>query len=403
MKVLFLTDEFYPDFGANSLVVNSLCKELVKEGHIPYVMPFTYNKKYDEFEQWKGIQIIRKVQVEDTLLFYNELKKGHFRDSANIAFNMIYSKFVNDNDFRFKERVTSRKIIAEIISQEKIDIVVSICCSIELSLPLLYLREHGNLTSKWILYFIDPFEGHTYYRKHYSQKVLRKWQHRLMKASDRVIVTDLIYEELKKWETTDIIDKNTVVEFPKIEKRQIEDCPDDILLSRNSTNVVCTGTRNEIERNSDFILAVCRGVRDRNIKFHFIGGGWAYKEAQTKGNIIFHPPCSFQASINAQLRADYLINIGNSAVNQLPSKVLEYICSGKPIISTFKSKDCPAIRLLKSYDALLIDENNESIDGAIIKMENFICSNHKKLEFQEIETRYKEYTPSYCTKKFFDL
>lgn len=403
MKVLFLTDEFYPNFGANSLVVNSLCKELAVTGHIPYVMPFNYSNTCPKREQWQGIHIIRTVKPEGKSTLCDELRKRHFLTSAHMAFNMIYSKAVNHQDFRVKERIASRRLINETIQQEKIDVVVSICCSIELSLPLLYLREHGELACKWILYFIDPFEGHAYYRKYHSQKMLRKWQHRLMKAADHVIVTDLIYAELEKWETTEILDKNTVVHFPKIEKRQIVDCADDIVLAKDCINVVCTGTRNEIERNSDFILDVCQEIRNQNIKFHFIGVGWADKDIQTRGNIVFHPPCSFQASINVQLKADYLLNIGNRAVNQLPSKVLEYICSGKPIISTFKSADCPTIQLLKPYDALLLDEVKESVSDARIRVENYIYSDHTRMEFQEIETQYREFTPSYCTKRFFDL
>ena len=43
MKILFLTDEFYPNFGANSLLVRTLAGEFIKNEHQVFVMPFSYD------------------------------------------------------------------------------------------------------------------------------------------------------------------------------------------------------------------------------------------------------------------------------------------------------------------------------------------------------------------------
>ena len=52
-------------------------------------------------------------------------------------------------------------------------------------------------------------------------------------------------------------------------------------------------------------------------------------------------------------RTDVLINIGNSVLNQMPSKIFEYISSGKPIINVFKSPDCPTLKYLTRYPLAL--------------------------------------------------
>ena len=51
--------------------------------------------------------------------------------------------------------------------------------------------------------------------------------------------------------------------------------------------------------------------------------------------------------------ADILVNIGNAVDNQMPSKIFEYISTGKPIINLYKSKDCPTLKYLEKYPAAL--------------------------------------------------
>ena len=51
--------------------------------------------------------------------------------------------------------------------------------------------------------------------------------------------------------------------------------------------------------------------------------------------------------------ADVLLNIGNTVLNQMPSKIFEYISTGKPILNVFQSPRCPTLRYLKDYPLAL--------------------------------------------------
>ena len=51
--------------------------------------------------------------------------------------------------------------------------------------------------------------------------------------------------------------------------------------------------------------------------------------------------------------ADVLVNIGNAVDNQMPSKIFEYISTGKPIINICKSGDCPTLKYMEKYPAAL--------------------------------------------------
>lgn len=58
-------------------------------------------------------------------------------------------------------------------------------------------------------------------------------------------------------------------------------------------------------------------------------------------------------------RANVLVNIGNSIINQMPSKIFEYISTGKPIVNIYKDENCPTLRYLKQYElSLNIFEND---------------------------------------------
>ena len=223
-------------------------------------------------------------------------------------------------------------------------------------------------------------------------------QHRLMKHCDAVLATELIYRDTRQWETQDILDKFRITEFPKMEKPAYVPAADDrILGDQNVIHVVCTGTKNEIVRNSRYTLALCRNIP--GTVFHFIGPGWAETAPVREDNLVFYPPCSHAAVRNMQRDADFLLNIGNAVSNQLPSKVLEYIAAGKPVINIHKIPDCPAKMLLADWDALNLSET-EPLEAQRSLLRSFLTAAHASVPYETIEQRYRAYTPKAVAERF---
>ena len=402
MKILFLTDEFYPKFGANSLLVKTLAEEFVKNKHQVFVMPFAYEQGLSQTETWNGIEIVRSIPMDDKKTLLGNLKGCHFVSALKIGWKFVKQKFLKQEKILLKDRIAARKILEDFIRDNQIDAVISICCSIELSFPLLYLRKKNKLPCKWIFYMIDPFESHSYYRGIESVSTLRKIQHAIMESCDGVAATELIYNDTKIWESQEILQKIKIIEFPKIKKPIKRECLDGIAFDKEKINVICTGSKNELVRSSDYTLRLCKCLKDENIVFHFIGNGWCEAEKEISGNCIFYKERSHQAIWNIQIEADFLLNIGNVVVNQIPSKLLEYISTGKPIINVYKSIDCPTLNLLEDYEAFHICEN-ENIDNAVKKLKEYVLSSHSGTDFSYIEKQYEIYTPSYVTEQFLRL
>ena len=80
--------------------------------------------------------------------------------------------------------------------------------------------------------------------------------------------------------------------------------------------------------------------------------------------------------------AHCLLSIGNKNPNQIPSKVVEYLATGKPIIHFTEIDNDPVIKLSDEFDNLItinksVEEENLSllIKKCLIKLKNLIKIN----------------------------
>ena len=100
---------------------------------------------------------------------------------------------------------------------------------------------------------------------------------------------------------------------------------------------------------------------------------------QYKENIICYGRVPKDVVMGAIGDADVLINIGNSISNQLPSKLLEYIGTGKPIINFYRINNDTSNHYLSKYPlSCLVYEDLNKIDGNTNFLNNFIMSNYYK-------------------------
>ena len=87
--------------------------------------------------------------------------------------------------------------------------------------------------------------------------------------------------------------------------------------------------------------------------------------------------------------ADVLVNIGNVADNCMPSKLFEYISTGKPIINVYKLPECPTLKYMAVYPAALCiseKEIGEHPEECAAKVREF-CRKYKGKRVPEEEIR----------------
>ena len=114
---------------------------------------------------------------------------------------------------------------------------------------------------------------------------------------------------------------------------------------------------------------------------------------------------SMADSFKMMQSSDILINIGNNVINQVPSKLFDYISTGKPIINFCKSKNCPTIPYINMYRlGLNIIEGEDAIDRQALIVSQFIKEHNKeRMNFDEIKTTFLKNTPEYVGETFIKL
>lgn len=125
---------------------------------------------------------------------------------------------------------------------------------------------------------------------------------------------------------------------------------------------------------------------------------------ETKAEIVTLPQQPYETALQAMADADVLINIGNSVPVHMPSKTLEYINTGKPMVNFYKMEDCPTLYYTKRYPlALNIFEGDPDIETAAETFVRFCEENRGKTVDRELILReYADCTPEYIAQKILD-
>lgn len=125
---------------------------------------------------------------------------------------------------------------------------------------------------------------------------------------------------------------------------------------------------------------------------------------EMRASIITLSNQPYEVALQAMADADVLINIGNSVPVHMPSKTLEYINTGKPMVNFYKLEDCPTLYYTKRYPlALNLFEGETDVDAAAARFVRFCEENiGKTVDRAFIESEYADCTPRYIAQKILD-
>ena len=98
--------------------------------------------------------------------------------------------------------------------------------------------------------------------------------------------------------------------------------------------------------------------------------------------------------------AQVLISIGNANTDMVPSKIFEYMATGKPIIHFYSTERDSCIQYYKKYPlSLLIKEDNSYMQDNADRIIEFISKVlGKTLQYKEVESMFPLNTPVYTVR-----
>lgn len=226
------------------------------------------------------------------------------------------------------------------------------------------------------------------------------------KRFDRVII---MRSHLKYWEST---------HFRYISEMRVSDIP--ILTTKKKVSEttpiehdiymgIYSGLLDSTYRNPSYLLDVMSLVNRDNVilNIHFYSKGncetLIAKRAEKEDYIYQHGYID-KDSLNLELgKADFLFSIGNSNSNSLPSKLIDYISSGKPIIHLALQDDDVCVNYLNKYKNCIIINIKDDVVESSYRLKEFIQkSSDIAIDDNYIFSTFVENTPQYSVKLIFE-
>lgn len=402
MKVLFICLDHYPHSGACTSLLNKMLytgglKEKLGEVHV-----LTVKRNYADADYVciNGVKVHRCYPL--SLLTRAEILRI-LPQKPWLALRGIAIKLVTKvrNRLCKKELIFRRNVTNAFIKKlqklknENYDILIPIsgyyeaaAVAMESDIPV-------------VLYQVDPCASNAKFARKIYKEVAR-FEKRLYEAAAAIITTPIIYREICENYPEQIVKKTHAMEFPNV------DAEDTLGSKRERTDIRClfAGSLYPTARNPRYTVKLFNGIQNSQIRLVFVGADKEQmrefvEEKQIAGNMSFLGKLPLEKAQEEIADADILVNIGNIMTNQVPSKIFEYISSGKPIINICVNQNCPSIPYLEKYPlALSIVEGVGTPEEHSAQIEKFIIENAgRTVDKAIILERFKECTAEYCARQ----
>lgn len=215
---------------------------------------------------------------------------------------------------------------------------------------------------------LDPFEYNTFHNK-VSLKKRIKIANSVFSFNSKIFASDgVLIEGDKKGYKPVYADKIVKTHLPVLTGDLAGEKP-----NFKEINLVYSGTFYSDIRPPEKMLEVLKNF-PKEFLINFYGKGCEevvqqYAKEFKNGNLVINGFVAREESIQKVKGANVLINLGNLNTPQVPSKVLEYIGSGKPIVNFYFSNEDTSLEIFKKYPLVynfnLENYSNEDVDNLI--------------------------------------
>ncbi len=382
MKILFMTGPLYPRAGNNANLIGKLIPHFIAAGHEVHLFSAAFGEDERKLpRECFGVPVHWAVDQK--------------RDWKRKLLYPAISKVADPDGF-------SDALQVQILLRELKDVCKKYPFEAALSTsePYTMACTAAQLSGgKNALYIMDPpariSNGiETAYRNRVLPSVLRK--------QSSLITTPFILEALKA-NLLPLPSLVASVGFPMI----TENAPDRKQKADAKFRLLFCGWLYSDIRSPRYFLDIVSRL-DERFEVTFMGRECEKLQerfsVETKAKLITLPNQPYDLALQAMADADVLINIGNSVPVHMPSKTLEYINTGKPMVNFYKFADCPTLYYTKRYPlALNLFEGEKDMDAAAAQFVRFCEENiGKTIDHDWIETEYADCTPRFIAQKILE-
>ncbi len=382
--VLFISENFWISDSADKNCTLHLIDGLSNAGYQIDVFSHTYmNNSEDENNKNYSLHYFFE---KEQLFIDNYLCKN--RNLLERIISKILVFLVNKIGIYCQKRMQYKKFL-ELNKNNKIDYIISVYCPVFSNEIAYYIYKKTK--KKTFLYFLDPHTYNYQYKNFVFKsnfKTRSEDEKRWAKCAKGIIYSKGIVEEnlrnnFNPYGNLPFIDI-TLPNF-KIERNRFEN------IDKEKTVLIYTGKFYENIRNPDALISIL-GILDKNkYVVEFYGECCEYLNKHYEKL----PECIRLMGIVGSEKckevldsADILINVGNTTPNQVPSKVFEYISTGKPILNIINSENDISLYYLNMYPKVYNFKSGEAVDLNLLQ--DFL-SDTSQISVESLNEIYKDF------------
>lgn len=392
MKVLLLIADNFPESGACTSLINNILFDGGLRDATGVVDVLALKSKGGEAakREFNGVTVYNsvfpsRISKKEYLAMMKKRPLQAMNGLKNKVLFKLDSNEINKKDVEAIERDLSR------IHADKYDVIVAVMGSFASACAAMRFKKK-NPHPKLVVYQVDPCLSNEVCPDS-TKEERRAFEKELYETADSIINTPILIEESKSVYPEEIIRKMVPMEFPNVVPVKAVSTP-----KPEKIRCLFTGNIYGDFRDPTYTLELFERLKG-SVQFEMIGAVDA--EAKSKldsRSVIYHGAKKLDETKEELKKADILVNIGNRMLNQVPSKIFEYISYGKPVVNICKSRECPTQPYLsKHLYALNLFEEEALLDEQAEKLGEFIQKNYgNRMDCDEIAKLYETCTPQYC-------
>lgn len=407
-RILIITKDYFPTESAITNCINSYI-DILKEKYELDILTCNNDKESDSFQRHDDISIYRTKDILQSYL--KNVKKG--KNKFLMFFTKInwifYYRFIrpfkicNDSNWNIGQALTLGK---KLMRKNNYRVILSISYPFDSHIIASKLKRKNTV---WCAIQFDPYTYNYTYEEKYTRIRMKK-EIKIFSRCNAIFVPLLDYRKNDVTKNKKISSKYINIDYPLIKEKAFmvntKDNGSQVIFSY--AGMLYSKIRSP-EPVLNFFYNCSRQCKtDFKLVFYYIGDNEIdmifekYKKL-LRENLVVKKNASKKECDELLYKSNFIINIENNVENQTPSKIFEYISSGKPIINFFNFDKDICKFLLSDYKLKInikIDLEYKNFDFSNI--EAFIYENKEKtLTFSEATAGFID--SKEATRKFFKL
>lgn len=362
MKLMFVCSEYCGNADAGARCIKRLRAELQRQGVASDVLTYDWSgNETAKTEDKLGTTYTAKTWYRHARLTRDS--QGRIRMSpvrwAKVLGTRGYAMLTEGKSYAQRgmpvgsTRALSQRL-RELCLQNQYDWVVSVSYPFANHLAVL---NAGLKNIKIALYNLDPYWNHQTYDPAKAAKRAEE-EAAVYEKADHVFCTPEQLPDYQNERFDKVKNKITPLNYPNFVKPQIER-RSDLRFDPNETNLLYLGTIYGDIRKPDALFRLFEQAAQKEPGLHLYVIGKKYGADADRYLVEYGRRLGDRLSVCAPVppgetadlmqQADILVNLGNTMHNQMPSKLLEYIATGKPILNISARRDCNTLPLIERY------------------------------------------------------